>query len=206
MANSDQKQATSAKTLVPNPKTLSDLHLFTMPEGGTDRLNFLTWDTIAVEGFGEETIEFHGYYTIERENPTSADWAEASVKIHMRELSVDGVSKNFGPIHAAVNYDAQPSGGQVRSGTRYPDVTDSPKLCQMYGYVKFDLPQLGMTIFNKDAITLEHNITHIPPIGQGGGTSPNADIPFYRTDDPDGAPVATLKQVKTHIGAWLDSK
>jgi hypothetical protein len=207
MANPDQKQATSAKTLVPNPKTLAELHLFTMPEGGTDRLNFLTWDTIEVQGFGEETIEFHGYYAIERQNPTSADWAEASVDIRMRELSVDGVSKNFGPIHASVNETiGLPSGGQVRSGTTYPDVTDSPKLCQMYGYMQFDLPQLGMTVFNKEAIQLEHNITHIPPIGQGGGTRGRVDVPLYRTDDPDGTPVASLKQVKTHIGAWLEDK
>jgi hypothetical protein len=198
-----QKQTT--KTLVPSPKTLSDLHLFTMPEGGLDRLNFLTWDTIAVNGVGEETIEFHGYYAIERENPSSADWSEASVNIHMRELSVDGVSQKFGRIHASVNEGiGQESGGQVRAGTTYPDVVDSPKLCQMYGYMKFDLLDLGMTVFNKDAILLEHNITHIPPVGQGGGTRPGADINLYRLDDPDGEPVAVLKRVKTHIGAWLE--
>ncbi len=198
-----QKQST--KTLVPSPKTLSDLHLFTMPEGGLDRLNFITWDTIDVKGFGEETIEFHGYYAIERDNPTSADWSEASVDIHMRELSVDGVSQKFGRIHASVN-DASglPSGGQVRPGTTYPDVVDSPKLCQMFGYMKFELSDLGMTVFNKEAILLEHNITHIPPVGQGGGTRPGADINLYRLDDPDGEPVAVLKRVKTHIGAWLE--
>jgi len=198
-----QKQST--KTLAPSPKTLSDLHLFTMPEGGLDRLNFITWDTIEVKGFGEETIEFHGHYAIERANPTSADWAEASIDITMRELSVDGVSKNFGRIHASVN-DAlsQPSGGQVRSGTTYPDVVDSPKLCQMYGYMKFDLTDLGMTVFNKEPILLEHHITHVPPIGQGGGTRQGSEVNLYRLDDPDGEPVAVLKKVKTHIGAWLE--
>lgn len=198
-----QKQST--KTLVPNPKTLSDLHLFTMPEGGLDRLNFITWDTIDVKGFGEETIEFHGYYAIERDNPTSADWQEASVDIHMRELSVDGVSQKFGRIHASVNDVLGQSGGQVRPGTSYPDVVDSPKLCQMFGYMKFDLPDMGMTVFNKEAILLEHNITHIPPVGQGGGTRQGADVNLYRLDDPDGEPVAVLKKVKTHIGAWLEN-
>ncbi|HLQ31020.1 MAG TPA: DUF6073 family protein [Ktedonobacteraceae bacterium] len=198
-----QKQST--KTLVSSPKTLSDLHLFTLPEGGVDRLNFITWDTIEVKGFGEETIEFHGYYAIERANPSSADWAEASIDITMRELSVEGVSQNFGRIRASVN-DAigLPSGGQVRPGTTYPDVVDSPKLCQMYGYMKFDLPDLGMTVFNKEAIALEHNITHVPPIGQGGGTRGRVEVNLYRVDDPDGDPVAVLRQVKTHIGAWLE--
>jgi len=198
-----QKQST--KTLVASPKTLSDLHLFTMPEGGLDRLNFITWDTMEVKGVGEETVEFHGYYAIERANPTSADWAEAAIDIRMRELSVDGVSQNFGRIHASVN-DAigKPSGGQVRPGTTYPDVVDSPKLCQMFGYMKFDLADLGMTVFNKEAILLEHNITHVPPIGQGGGTRQGSEVNLYRLGDPDGEPVAVLKKVKTHIGAWLE--
>lgn len=201
----EQKQQTAVKTLAPNPHSLADLHLFTMPEGGTDHLNFITWDTIAVEGFGEETIEFHGTYTIERENPTSADWQEASVKIHMRALNVDGVSQKFGRIHASTNEAiGKPSGGQVRSGTNYPDVTDSPKMCQMFAYAKFELSDLGMTVFNKEPILLEHSITHIPPIGQGGGTRLGTEIELYRMDDPDGAPVAVLKRVKTHIGAWRD--
>lgn len=201
----DQQQMTTTKSLVPNPNKLSELHLFTMPEGGTDRLNFITWDTIAVEGVGEETIEFHGSYTIERETPTSADWKEASVNIHMRELNVDGVSQKFGRIHASTNETiGKDSGGQVRAGTTYPDVIDSPKLCQMYAYAKFALLDLGMTVFNKEPILLEHNITHIPPIGQGGGTRPETAIQLYRVDDPDGEPVAVLKRVKTHIGAWLD--
>jgi hypothetical protein len=196
----EQKQTT--KTLVPSPKSLSELQLFTMPEGGTDRLNFITWDTIAVNGV-EETVEFHGHYAIERATPTSADWQEASIDITMRELSVDGVSKNFGRIHASVNNDiGQPSGGQVRPGAAYPDVIDSPKLCQMFGFMQFDLPDMGMSVFNKEPILLEHHITHVPPIGQGGGTRPDASYPLYRKDDPDGEPVAVLKRVKTHIGAW----
>lgn len=199
----NEKTQASAKTLVPSPKSLDELQLFTMPEGGTDRLNFITWDTIEVLGKGEEVIEFHGSYTIERANPTSADWAEASVKISMRDLNLEGMSTYVGRVRARVNPDpAKASGGQVRAGTTYT-APDSPKMCQMYGYVQFELADLGMTIFNKDAILLEHNITHIPPVGQGGGTKERVDIPLYRTDDPDGAPVAILHRVKTHIGSWL---
>jgi hypothetical protein len=194
---------TSRKTLVASPKSLDELQLFTMPEGGTDRLNFITWDTIEVLGKGEEVIEFHGSYTIERDNPTSADWAEASVNIAMRELNLDGISSFVGRIHASVSPEpGRSSGGQVRPGTTYT-APDSPKMCQMYGYVQFELVDLGMTVFNKEAILLEHNITHIPPVGQGGGTKERVNIELYRTDDPDGSPVAILHRVKTHIGAWL---
>lgn len=196
--------AETTKTLVPSPKSLSDLNLFTMPQGGTDRLNFVTWDTIEVLGQGEETIEFRGYYQIERADPTSADWREASVDIYMRKLAVSGVSEKFGRIEVSTNDAYAPSGGQVRAGTHYNNLPDSPKLCQMEGFMMFHLVDAGLTVFNKERILLEHTITHIPPVGQGGGTRPGASLNLYRTDDPDGEPVAILHRVKTHIGAWLE--
>jgi len=175
-----------------------------MPQGGVDRLNFVTWDTIEVLGRGEDTLELRGHYVIERAEPTSGDWSDASVDISMRELSVTGVSERFGRIHASVNDESgKQSGGQVSSGTTYPLLPDSPKLCRMSGYMKFDLSDVGITVFNKEPILLEHNITHIPPIGQGGGTRGRVEVNLYRVDDPDGPPVAILRQVKTHIGAWL---
>jgi hypothetical protein len=175
-----------------------------MPEGGLDCLNFVTWDTIEVPGQGEDTIEFRGYYAIERANPTSDNWQEASVAITMRELSVTGVSQKFGSIHASVNDEiGKQSGGEVAAGTIYASV-DSPKRCEMYGYMKFDLQDLGLALFNKEPIVLQHNITHIPPIGQGGGTRGRVEVNLYRVDDPDGPPAAILRQVKTHIGAWLE--
>lgn len=199
----EQKQVT--KSLVPSPKSLAELQLFTMSEGGVDRLNFITWDTIEIIGQGEEVIEFHGHYAIERATPTSADWHDASIDITMRELSVDGVSTHVGRIHASVNPDlGKVSGGQVRTGTTY-DAVDSPKLCQMYGYMQFELLDMGMTVFNKEPIVLEHNITHVPPVGQGGGTKERVDVLLYRKDAPDSSPVAILHKVKTHIGAWLES-
>lgn len=194
---------TGAKELVPSPKNMAELRVFTMPKGGTDRLSFVTWDVIEVLGVGQDLVNFHGHYAIERADPTSADWREASVDIIMRELSVSGVSEKFGRIHVSVNDDiGVQSGGQVRPGTTYEGRADSPKLCEMHGYMKFALLDTGITVFNKEAIRLRHNITHIPPVGQGGGTGDVA-IDLFSTADPDGAPVAILRQVKTHIGAWL---
>lgn len=200
-----EPQPAGVADLMPSPKNLPELRLLTMPQGGIDRLKFVTWDTIEVPGQGEDTIEFHGYYVIERANPTSSDWPRASVDIFMRELSVDGISKKFGRIHARVNDNiGKQSGGQVRAGTKYSEIADSPKLCVMYGFMEFMMLDLGVTVFNKEPIQLEHHITHIPPIGQGGGTRGRVEVNLYRVDDPDGPPVAILHQVKTHIGAWLD--
>lgn len=188
---------------LPNPKSLADLRVLAMPEGGIDTLNFVAWDTIEVIGFGEETIQLKGHYVIDRANPTDSDWSAASVDIRMAEMSVHGVSKTFGPVHASVNHEIGiESRGQVRPGTVYPDIKDSPKLCEMEGYMKFELPAISLTVFNKERILLQHKITHIPPIGQGGGTGEVA-VKLYSTNDPDGPPVAILKQVKTHIGSWI---
>ena len=197
--------ANPATALVPSPKRLAELHLFTIPEGGVDRLHFVTWDTIEVIGFPEETIEFQGHYVIQRATPTSASWEEASIDIAMLELAVEGRSPTFGRISAAVNPDAgRRSGGQVKAGGTYIGYAHSPKLCQMLGYMTFTLHDRGLTVFNKDPIVLEHHITHVPPVGQGGGTRGRVEIYLYHIDNPDGPPVAILRQVKTHIGAWLD--
>ncbi|MCA1707027.1 MAG: DUF6073 family protein [Actinobacteria bacterium] len=193
----------STLDLRPSPKALDDLRLFTVPEGGTDRLDFITWDTVEVLGMGEDVVELHGHYLIERATPTASDWASAAIDITMLELSVAGVSQMFGPLRASINYDiGKPSRGQVKEGTLYPGVVDSPKMCIMEGFMKFELPSAGVTVFNKDAIVLQHNITHVPPIGQGGGTRGRVAVDLHRVEDPDGPPVAILRQVKTHIGAW----
>jgi len=191
-------------TLIPSAKSLSELRVLAMPEGGIDRLSFMVWDTIEVLGFGVDTVELQGHYIIERANPTAPDWAAASVDIRMLEMSVKGFSQKFGPVRASVN-DAigRPSQGQVKAGTIYPGVADSPKLCEMNGYMKFELAAVPITVFNKEPIVLQHRITHIPPIGQGGGTLGEVSINLYPIDDPDGSPVAVLRQVKTHIGGWL---
>jgi hypothetical protein len=192
------------QTLVPSAKKLSDLRILTMPQAGIDRLSFMTWDTIEVPGFGEDTFELRGYYVIERANPTSAIWHQGSVDIMMLELSVSGISSKFGRVHVSTNPDiGRQSGGQVRPGTRYPGVPDSPKMCEMSGYMQFALADQGMTVFNKEPILLRHLITHIPPIGQGGGTQGRVAIDLYRKDNPEGPPVAILREVRTHIGSWM---
>lgn len=195
--------------LVPSPKSVSELQLFTMPQGGIDRLNFQTWDTISVALPGqdliEDTIELRGYYQIERKTPTSSNWRDASVDIYMREMFVVGNSQHFGRLQVGVNNDiGKESRGQVKPGTIYDSPVDSPKMCEMEGYMKFDLTDLGIVLFNKEPIQLRHSITHIPPVGQGGGTREGVAINLYRTTEPDGPPMAILHKVKTHIGAWLE--
>ena len=202
---------TEATTFLPSPRNLSDLRVMRMPRGGVDRLNFETWDTIEVvspAGQGErirDVVHLRGYYMIERCTPTSADWSEASVDIYMREMVVEGVSEKFGRVRASVNHEiGEESRGQVTPGTIFDSPLDSPKMCEMDAFMQFELPDVGVTVFNKEVIRLEHSITHIPPVGQGGGTPGEVEIGLYSTQDPGGPPVAFLRRVKTHIGAWLN--
>jgi len=208
-AETELQAQDSTPILMPSPRALSQIRLFTMPRGGLDRLSFRTWDTISVlvpdEKPIEDTIELRGHYVIERRDPTSADWRSAAVDIFMRELSVTGTSQKFGRVHARLNdHIGNVSGGQVRAGTIYDSPVDSPKMCEMMGYMLFELSDIGATVFNKEPIQLQHSITHIPPIGQGGGTREGVEVALYRIDDPDGRPAAVLHRVKTHIGAWLE--
>lgn len=195
----------SAAGLAPSPRSLAELRLFTPPKGGVDRLNFVTWDTIEVPGFGEETVELRGHYQIQRADPTAADWISASVEITMLEMDLTGVSEKFGPVHASVNYQiGKPSRGRVSPGTVYPGLPDSPKMCTMEGYMQFELSALSLVVFNKEPVVLRHKITHIPPVGQGGGTEGRVGVELFTRENPDGPPVAVLRQVKTHIGAWQE--
>ena len=193
---------------LPSPKSIDDLRPLRVPRGGVDRLNFKTVDTIEVVESGErirDTVRLSGYYMIERATPTSSDWHDASVDIYMREMMVEGLSTKFGHIRASVNHDfGDESRGQVKSGTFYADSPiDSPKMCEMNAFMKFELPKYGLTVFNKEVIRLQHKINYIPPVGQGGGTGGEVEIGLYNTKDPDGPPVAFLRQVETQIGAWL---
>ena len=91
---------------------------------------------------------------------------------------------------------------RVRSGRKVAE--EARHLQDNYGIKEICFYDDTFTVFNKEAIALEHTITHIPPVGQGGGTKERVDIPLYRKDDADGEPVAILHRVKTHIGSWLN--
>lgn len=181
-------------------KNISELKPFSMPVGGEDLLEFMAWDTIEVPGVGEETIELKGTYQIERQHPTSSDWNEAEIDIKMKKLDVKGISERLGRVEVSTNNEFQQSQGRVQKGTAFTDIpTGGAKLCEMNNFAKFNLPDLGLTAFNKEPIELKHTITHVPPVGQGGGTG-DVRIPLFNVEDPDGEPVAYLKKVKTHIG------
>lgn len=184
---------------------LQNLRLFALPPGGLDHLYFEVRDTIEVPGLGEEVVTLTGTYKIRRSDPTTQDWATATIDVQMVDLDVRGRSTMVGEIHAGLNPDqltlgrVGPAGGDMLAGK------PKPTPCRFAAYMQFTLPERGgMVLVNKEPIPLLHTITHIPPIGQGGGTPGPVAIGFYDRRNPSGPPVALLKAVKTEIGRWVE--
>ena len=169
--------------------------LFNVPAPGQDFLHFTVWDTIEIPGVGTDTVEMNGTYRIQRMEPSTRDWQNAAMNIQLVDMDVHGASNVLGPVSVALN-------GENIGKVSPTDSARTPKACVVNGKVKITLANLGVTVFNKDAVPLSHYITHIPPIGQGG-SSPDVRIPLYNTADPDGAPVAYLLKVRTQIGGYV---
>lgn len=178
---------------------LNNLHLFNLPVGGIDHLYFEVNDTIEVPGVGEETVTLDGTYRIQRSQPSTSDWETANIDVKMLEMDVSGTSKLFGRIHVQLN-PAQETVGKVKgTGSK-----TKPKPCSFKAYIQMTLLDKNMILVNKEPVALEHLITHIPPIGQGGGNPEGTSYNLYNINNLNGPPVAVLKRIRTHIGPWVD--
>jgi hypothetical protein len=188
---------------IESPTCCADLRPFTMPKGGRDRLKFTTWDTIEIPGVGEREIRLDGSYQIKRNHPSCANWVDAEIDITMEDMQVQGNDDLLGQVRAFLRSDSPaPSRGRVTRGTIQDNRSDGAKHCAMDANVAFHLDKLGVTVVAKEPIHLTHSITHIPPIGQGGGTG-DVRIPLYNVNSLDGEPIAYLRRVKTHIGDFI---
>ena len=184
----------------PTPaQRLDNLHLFNVPTGGIDHLYFEVNDTIEVPGVGEETVTLDGTYRIQRSQPTTPDWETSTIDVKMLDLDVLGTSKLFGRIQVRLNPTKETVGKVQGSGK-----AKRPKPCSFKAYIQMTLLDRNMTLINKEPVALEHLITHIPPIGQGGGNPEGTFYYLYNVKDLDGPPVAVLKRIRTHIGPWVD--
>ncbi len=182
----------------PEHRNLEDIQLFTLPREGTDKLKFKITETIEVPNVGEDTFDLVGSFEIRRENPTHPEWGRGAIDVTMLNLDVSGESRRFGPISARLNAD------EVTSGK--VDVADSRWMsakCSFAAFVQINLEKLELRVFNRESVPLVHRITHVPPIGQGGGTPGPVAIDFYNVKEPEGKPVAILREVRTQIGSYV---
>lgn len=187
----------AAPNVVPsvNAERTNAVQLFQVPEPGVDFLHFTVWDTIEVPNVGTDTVELRGSYQIQREEPTSRNWAEVDMDIRLLDMDVQGSSDVLGRVSVRLN-------GENVGHVYAPGNATTEADCQVGGQVMITLHDLGVTVFNKEPVPLSHRITHIPPIGQGG-SSPAVRIPLYNVANPDGEPVAFLRRVQTQIGGYI---
>lgn len=186
-----------------SPTCCCTIRPFAIPKGGTDRLHFTTWDLLEIPGVGEREIELSGEYEILRHHPSSSNWVDAAIDIEMKHLALRGTDDLLGEVRAFLLPSlAARSGGQVTQGTLQANRPDGAKHCEMGANVGFSVGRLAMTVVPKEPVRLIHSITHIPPVGQGGGTG-DVRLPLYNADDLGGQPVAYLRRVRTHIGEFV---
>ena len=156
---------------VPNlfePQTVTP---FTPPPPGIDNLGITSVDTFKVPGVGEFTVEFSGYVRVVRSQPTTDDWASTEVYTNLIEMHMEGESPELGPIHVRLNHECL-STGLIRTPFDSEGEEQPEKACRMAVGATFELPRLGLELFNKEPVLLTiDNVRSIPPAGNPGSSS-----------------------------------
>jgi Family of unknown function (DUF6073) len=176
---------------------------FTPPPAAIDNLGIVSTDTFMVPGKGEFTIEFKGYVRVARSSPTTNDWSSTEVYTNLIEMQMRGEALGIGPIIVTLNLDVL-SAGQIKTPFEASDAKQPAKACRMAVGALFDLPQLGMTLFNKEPIILTiDNVRAIPPAGNPGEGRIYQMLPLYDRANPNGRPAAYLTTLKFAMGSYI---
>jgi hypothetical protein len=175
---------------------------FTATPGGIDNLVLRSTDTFTIPGMGEYTVDFSGYFRVARGNPTTTDWATCEVLVNMLDLKLVGQHKDLGEIRVSLNPDIL-STGQIfpTAAAAAPHavvaVGQQVKACRIATAAVFDIPQLGVSVFNKEPVLLmNENIKSIPPVDDPGGHALIFKLPLFNRKDPQGKPVAYLTSLR----------
>ncbi|KYC43748.1 hypothetical protein WA1_00865 [Scytonema hofmannii PCC 7110] len=176
---------------------------YTPPVPGVDNLGITSTDTFLVPSIGEFTVNFQGYVRVARSQPTTNHWNTAEVFTNLIDMCMRGEAPGIGSIIVTLNPDIL-STGQLR--TPYADINcEKPaKACRMAVGALFNLPQLNMTLFNKEPIELTiDDVRAIPPAGNPGNGQIYHILPLFDLSNPDGAPAAYLTGLKFTMGHYV---
>lgn len=190
---------------VPNLYAGTPVTQWTPPVAGIDNLGITTVDTFAVPGVGEFTVEFEGWVRVVRSNPTAAEWSDTEVYTNLIEMKVSGTCEELGTITVTLNPEAL-SAGQIRSPfDPYAGEGPSAKACRMAVGAIFDVPKLGMKLYNKEPVILTiDDVRCIPPAGAPGKGQIYRMLPLFDMANPEGEPVAYLTSLRFKMGGYLD--
>jgi hypothetical protein len=176
---------------------------FTPPPPGIDNLGISSIDTFMVPGVGEFTVEFTGFVRVARSQPTAKDWTSSEVYTNLIDMCMRGEAPGIGPIVVTLNSDVL-STGMLRTPFADMNKVQPEKACRMAVAAKFELPQLGKTLFNKEPIELTiDNVRAIPPAGNPGEGRIYQLLPLFDRADPEGPPAAYLTSLKFAMGNYV---
>jgi Family of unknown function (DUF6073) len=189
---------------VPNLYEGTPVVPWTPPEPGIDNLGISSVDTFAVPNIGEFTVEFNGWVRVVRSEPTAEEWSEAEVYTNLIEMKMVGESEELGTITVVLNPQCL-STGQIRTPfDPYAGEGPSAKACRMAVGAMFDLPKLGMKLYNKEPIILTiDDVRQIPPAGAPGKGQIYRMLPLFDVLHPENEPVAYLTSLRFTMGGYL---
>ncbi|HYN82336.1 MAG TPA: DUF6073 family protein [Gemmatimonadaceae bacterium] len=165
---------------------------YTVPPGGIDNLALHSTDIFTIPGKGEFTVDFSGYFRVARDNPTTKNWTTFELLVNIIDLKLNGENRDIGPIAVSLNPDIL-SSGQIFPATS----PQGAAKCRIATGVVFDLPQVGISVFNKEPILLmNEHVTSIPPVDDPNGHALLFMLPLFDRKDPSGKPLAYLTSLR----------
>lgn len=165
---------------------------FTLPEAGIDNLGLHSTDIFSIPGQGEFTVDFKGYFRVARSAPTTTEWSTAEVLVNIVELGLRGHHDKLGEISVRLNPDIT-STGQILPGVN----PSGGKKCRIATAAIFEIPQLGVSVFNKEPVLLmNEHVKSIPPVDDPNGHALLFNLPLYDLRDPNGGPLGYLTSLR----------
>ena len=189
---------------VPNLYAGTPVTQWATPAPGIDNLGISSVDTFAVPGFGEFTVKFDGWVRVVRSQPTADEWSGAEVYTNLIEMKMTGESDELGTITVTLNPQCL-SAGQIRTPfDPYAGEGPSAKACRMAVGAMFDVPKLGLKLYNKEPVILTiDDVRSIPPAGAPGKGQIYRMLPLYDVAHPEKEPVAYLTSLRFTMGGYL---
>jgi hypothetical protein len=117
-----------------------------------------------------------------------------------------GESEELGTITVTLNSDCL-SAGQIRTPfDPYAGEGPSAKACRMAVGAIFDVPRMGLKLYNKEPVILTiDDVRTIPPAGAPGKGQIYRMLPLYDMARPEAEPVAYLTSLRFNMGGYLNA-
>lgn len=172
---------------------------YTVPPGGIDNLALHSTDVFTIPGRGEFTVDFKGYFRVARDNPTTNDWTTFEVLVNIVDLKMYGRNDDIGEIAVSLNPDIVSSGRIFAASDAAGDAA-----CRIATATVFEMPQLGVSVFNKEPILLmNEHVASVPPVDDPNGHALLFRLPLYNREDPNGNPLAYLTSLRYGADNYL---